>query len=485
MPMDFLQQLAQDYPFVLDFWDQLVDALYICNADGELIYINKSAELLDGYSSTDIYGQSVYTAYGLDNTNSPLLRALYTHKPVRNFAFRYYINGREVHQICNAHPIYRQQECIGAYTIQHDVTNVKEIIEKNIALQQQLFGNYSEQYKQEDKSFDQLKGEHPLFVACKHLAQQAARGESSVFITGNTGSGKEIFSRCIHNASSRCKGPFLAVNCAAIPETLIESLLFGTSKGIYTGAVEREGLFEQAAGGTLFLDEINSMPLESQAKLLRVLEDHTIQHLGSKKKIRTDVRIISSSNTPPQEAIQKRQIREDLFYRLNVINIMIPDLSARRSDVFLLTNHFIAHYNTLFGKHVMDLDDDVLAFFLAFDWPGNVRQLKHCIESAMNFVGKNELTIQWHHLPQYITQNDPVMAGGYRRKAQTPAMNSVEQVRSTLEMNSNVFETIRQQEKEEIIQALMVHQGNVTRTAKVLGITRQALIYRIKKYKIQ
>ncbi len=481
--MDYVRTIAEEHPYLLPFFDAIGDALYFCDAKGNLIYINEAAEKLDGYTNDDIYGRHVHDAYGLDESTSPLLRALTTDQPVVDVMFRYYVNGREICQICNARPMHNKGQVIGAYTIQRDVTNLKEIIEKNIALQKRLFSN-AELGERDRSVFDRILGEHTRFAECKRLAHLASKSDSTVLLVGDTGTGKELFARCIHDASARRDGPFIAINCAAIPESLLESLLFGTSKGIYTGAVEREGLFEQANGGTLFLDEINSMPLVCQTKLLRVLEDKFVQHLGSKDRIAFDARIISSCNKPPHEAIRERQIREDLFYRLAVINIMIPTLKERKSDVFLLANHFITKYNEAFGKHVMEMDPDVLAFFLDFDWPGNVRQLKHCIESAMNFVSEEEFVIRSAHLPHYLVQEDAVKAGGYRKKTEKPLAPPPAAADDDAG-KQNVFESIQERERNAIVAALIDHNGKVAQAAKALGLTRQAMIYRMKKHNIK
>ncbi len=489
-----LEILWKEYPYLIDIFNRLSDAVYICDRNGNLIYINKAAEELDGYSLSDVYGRPVQETYGLDKETSPLLRALTQKEPVVDSVFRYYVNGREIVQVCNAGPLLIGEQVVGGFTIQRDETKIKEIIERNISLQKEIFDNHEEsgeKTKEREDPFSMLLGEDPQFKECKKMALQAARGDSSVMITSKTGCGKELFAKCIHYSSSRKNGPFLAVNCAAIPESLLESLLMGTSKGVYTGAVEREGLFEQAEGGTLFLDEINSMPLASQSKLLRVLEDKIVQHLGSSKKITVNVRIISSSNSSPQEAIVEGQIRADLFYRLSVVNIMIPALAERQGDVFLLANHFISVYNERFKKHILSLDDEVLSFFLDFDWPGNIRQLKHCIESAMNFVDDSDYTIKKHHLPHYILKEQAKGFTGYHQKTNResfiPGTNhiGIEGEKTVRNENVHVFSDIREKEKQDIINTLISCHGNVTKAARQLGISRQSLIYRIKKYNIK
>ncbi|EHL08369.1 PAS modulated Fis family sigma54 specific transcriptional regulator [Desulfitobacterium sp. LBE] len=477
-----LKEIIAQYPFFFDILNTIDASVYFCDINGRLLYVNKAAERLDGYTNEELYGRTVTEIYGLDEETSPMLRALTSEKPLEDISFRYDVNGREIYQICNARPIFLDGKKFGAYTIQKDVTHLMEVIERNIRFQKEMFSPTGDS---EGFGIDSLIGEHPLFKECKKMAIRAAKSDSPVLLTGATGSGKELFARCIHQNSDRNKGPFLAINCAAIPETLLESILFGTSKGIYTGALERKGLFEQAEGGTLFLDEINSMPLVSQSKLLRVLEEKEIAHLGSNERIKVDVRIISSSNTPPQEAISSKQIREDIFYRLAVVNIMIPSLAERKSDIFLLANHFISVFNERFRKHILALDDEVLGFFLKFPWPGNVRQLKHCIESAMNFVTDEDLRISKDHLPVYLFSIDN--AANHGAQGSSPPKEPVDRNRESKPPepeSTGVFSAIVQKEKEQIIKALMENQGNVSKTAKQLGMHRQSLIYRIKKYKI-
>jgi len=478
------KEFINQYPFFCDLLEILDSAVYFCDINGHLLYINKVAERLDGYTNKELYGRTVGESYGLDERTSPMLMALTTEKPVVDKAFRYIVNGREVYQICNARPVFFEGKKVGAYTIQKDVTQLMEVIEQNISLQKKINlpnEDDPEESRQDIVGLDRLIGEHPLFKECKDMAIRAAKSDSPVLLTGETGSGKELFASCIHRNSNRKDGPFLAINCAAIPETLLESILFGTSKGIYTGAVERKGLFEEAEGGTLFLDEINSMPLFSQSKLLRALEEKEIQHLGSKERIKINARIISSSNVFPQDAISKKQIREDLFYRLTVVNIMIPNLASRKSDILLLTNHFIKLYNESFQKHIVGLDEGVLRFFLDFSWPGNVRQLKHCLEAAMNLVTDEDLKIRIKHLPAYLLSGNNVTTGGYLQKM---SIENNKHLKYPEPERTGVFSTIFQKEKEEIIQALIENKGNVSKTAKQLGMHRQSLIYRIKKYNI-
>ena len=273
------------------------------------------------------------------------------------------------------------------------------------------------------------------------------------------------------------------------PESLIESVLFGTVKGAYTGAIDRKGLFEEAHGGTLFLDEVNSMPLTSQAKLLRVLEERVVQPLGGKEQIPIDVRIISSCNSYPQDVFAKKEMRQDLFYRLAVVNILIPPLVERKSDIFLLAHHFIAKYNEKYHKNVLSMEDEITTFFLNYTWPGNVRQLRYCIECAMNLVGEKETTIKKQHLPFYLWKDAEEGSGDrfYREFQNIEDITTPKKKRRRREVElpeKNILGDIQKEEQERIVEALRRSGGNVSKAARDLGLSRQTLVYRMKKYKI-
>jgi arginine utilization regulatory protein len=221
--------------------------------------------------------------------------------------------------------------------------------------------------------------------------------DSAVLVVGETGTGKELFVQSIHHISHRHNGPFIAQNCAALPESLLESLLFGTTKGSYTGAVDRAGLFELADEGILFLDEINSMPLELQAKLLRVLEDGVVRRIGDQRTRKVNVRVIGAINESPLDCVHKGILRPDLYYRLNVFSLFIPPLRERNFDIELLTSHFIEQFNQRFSKYIRNVEHSVFELFHQYNWPGNVRELRHTIEHAMVMAEGHTLTTK--HLP--------------------------------------------------------------------------------------
>lgn len=286
---------------------------------------------------------------------------------------------------------------------------------------------------------------------------------------GETGTGKELFAQSIHEESKRSNGPFLAINCAAIPENLLEGILFGTVKGAFTGAINREGLFEQANGGTLFLDEINSMPLALQSKILRVLEEKKVRRVGGNEEILINPRIISSSNVLPMTAIEQGQIRADLFYRLAVVYLFIPPLRDRIDDLVLLTNYFIQQLNRPLEKNITGLHPEVISAFKRYSWPGNIRQLKHTIECAMNIIPTHEIIISQSHIPSYL--------GIFN----TEKIEVELKTDNTISPPSTILHKIKDQEKDIIIAALMKSKGNVAKAAEDLGLSRQLLQYRLKR----
>ena len=235
-------------------------------------------------------------------------------------------------------------------------------------------------------NFEDILGESPNFVEAKNIARRAAESDSSVLIFGESGTGKELFARAIHNHSSRADHPFVAINCGAIPDELLESEMFGYEKGAFTGAVNTKmGKFEVAENGTLFLDEISEMPLRLQVKLLRAIQEREICRIGSNKVRKINVRIISATNRDLLKMINEGLFREDLYYRLNIIPIRIPPLRERDADIMYIAEYFVDHYNRMFGKKILGISPEARELFLSYPWPGNVRELQNVIEFAVNF----------------------------------------------------------------------------------------------------
>jgi transcriptional regulator with PAS, ATPase and Fis domain len=250
-------------------------------------------------------------------------------------------------------------------------------------------------------NFDDIIGNSESIQRTKTVARYVSQGISSVLIFGETGTGKELFAQAIHNASLRSDKPFIAINCGAVPPSLIEGNLFGYVEGSFTGAKKggSAGIFESANGGTVFLDEISEMEWDLQARLLRVLQEQEVTRLGSSKPIRVNVRIISSTNRNLKRLVEEKKFREDLFYRLNVVELKVPPLKERHDDIQPLTRCFLEKYNRILGRMVEDISAEVLDIFCRHEWPGNVRELQNCIESALNIIEPHEHILQKRHLP--------------------------------------------------------------------------------------
>lgn len=301
----------------------------------------------------------------------------------------------------------------------------------------------------------------------KEMAKKAALSSSPVLVVGETGTGKELFVQAIHGASSRQSAPFIAQNCAALPANLLEGILFGTADGAFTGAKDRVGLLETANGGTLFLDEINSMPLELQAKLLRFLQDGWLRRLGDNSSRRVDVRVIAAMNLAPKEALDRGQLRQDLFYRLNTITLSLPPLRQRMGDVGLLVQSFIQRFNQVMGKQVRGVTKEVLACFEQYGWPGNVRELEHVIEAAMHLTDDD-----WLH-PQDLPADFQGARTLIALEKEHPMVCTV--------VDLPLAEAMEAYERQLVRHALMVSGGNISEASKQLGIPRQTLQSKLKR----
>lgn len=315
------------------------------------------------------------------------------------------------------------------------------------------------------------------------LIRQVAPTRAAVLITGESGTGKEIVARALHRLSPRANGPFVAINCAALPETLMESELFGHEKGAFTGAVERRaGCFELAQGGTLLLDELAEMPIGTQAKLLRVLEDSRVRRLGGKTETLVDVRVVAATNRPPEEAIKKGQLREDLYYRLNVFGLELPPLRRRLDDVPVLAEAILRELNLKHGTRVTGYDAEVLARLQRHTWPGNVRELRNVLERAAIIAGTGNLTLS--HLPASVGGG----SGGPSAAVPLPGALSGASPAAPASPQAGdgivipVGTTVEQAEKSLILMTLAHTKNNKTRAAEILGISLKTLFNKLKEY---
>lgn len=309
---------------------------------------------------------------------------------------------------------------------------------------------------------DALQGESPVMVKLKQQIERIAGLDTSVLLTGESGTGKELAARSLHRQSRRCDGPFVAVNCAALPENLLESELFGHVRGAFTDAREqRKGLFVEASGGTLLLDEIAELPLTLQPKLLRVLEDRRVRPLGSSSEIACDVRVLAATHCDLAKAVAEGKFRSDLYYRLNVIPLELPPLRLRGDDILLLAMKFLHQISGRFNKSVVGLAQPVAACLLAYSWPGNVRELRNTIERAVALTLHDTITID--DLPEALRLKD----------GPPPA--------PSLRIEEQAIVTLEEMEQRYIRQVLEQLDGNRTLAARLLGVDRKTLYRKLKE----
>jgi two-component system response regulator AtoC len=357
----------------------------------------------------------------------------------------------------------------GAYDyVQKPFKNEEVLLALRKAEERESLRRENRALKQElvkENGFEEMLAKSAGMRAIFRTIAKVADYKTTALITGESGVGKELVARAIHRRSERKNGPFIAVNCGAIPENLLESELFGHKRGAFTDAqADRAGLFEQADGGTLFLDEIGELPLALQVKLLRVLQEETLRRVGDNHDIHVDVRILAATHHDLQSEVKAARFREDLFYRINVLHIHVPPLRERREDIPLLIDHFIAQNNSRLGTTIRAIGPDARRLLLEYAWPGNVRELENTIERAM-VLAEGE-TISEGDLPERIHQ------------ARDPIRLQLQSGELSIKRTSRVIEEVL------IRRALTQTKGNRTRAAQLLEISHRALLYKIKDYEI-
>lgn len=449
--------------------------VHVIDKDKKTIVYNETMAKIEGLERSDLLEKAMLLNFpSLNKDTSTLIKVLSTGKPILNRTQTYLnFKGEQITSINSTIPLYEKKEIIGALEIANNITYLRNLSNRLIDLQDELKSSKDSKGKAKQKlnryGFSDIIGENDRLLLAKKIARKASDSSSSVLIYGDTGTGKELFAQSIHYDGMRRNKPFIAQNCAAIPESLLEGILFGTEKGGFTGATKREGIFEQANGGTLMLDEINSMSLSLQAKLLRVLQEGYIRRVGGEKDIPVDVRIIATTNEQPLQSLKNKTIRKDLFYRLNVIYIYIPSLNDRKEDISILSEHFIDKYNKILNKKIEKFSLEVKELFLNHDWPGNVRELSNVIEGAMNIAPDDSRILNAEDFISsiYLMEDKPLK-------------NSVKEKSS----NKTLPQVLYDIEKDMLIESLEKNKNNISRAAKDLGIKRQTLQHKLKKYDI-
>ncbi|SCK11439.1 sigma-54-dependent Fis family transcriptional regulator [Vogesella sp. LIG4] len=467
-------QLTAALGIFTEFLDSLPQPVAIVDNDGNYVYYNEESARQDDYLAAHALGNPLLQVYPkMNQHSSTLLQAAYQGKRYHNqYQLYYNASGKPVHQVHTTLPLQGGHgEIIGAIEIARDLSVINHLHEQFVDLQQRL-------QAQQAQTDDGIITCEPAMQKLVQQAQRLANTDVQVLIYGETGTGKELFARLLHTHSERAGKPYLVLNCAAMPEQLFESALFGTVKGAFTGAEDRAGLLESAHGGTLFLDELNSMPLAVQGKLLRALQEQTFRRVGSSKECQVDVRIIAATNESPQQMLERQRIRPDLLYRLNVGYLTIPPLRERKRDIPLLAQAFLERNGKLTGNRVKRISNAVLDRLQRHSWPGNVRMLENIILRSLIFCENGEEL-------DFVLLEDDEQASDEKAAARLPPPAAEAPLPATpAEGGGTLDEQLAAYERSLLLYYLKRYP-NLSEAARQCGLPRATLQYKMKKYGIR
>lgn len=448
--------------------------IHIVDDTGKIICYSKGCEKVDNMKQQDVIGKNAFDMYDYLENESMQEYVLRTGKKVQDVHVKYKSpSGKVADVISSTYPVFEDdshKKVKAAICVYRDISDyihmAKTIDKLKNDLKSQKLKNNGTQF-----TFKDVVGSSVSIQECVRQGEIVARTEAPVLLAGPTGTGKEVFAQSLHNASPRADKPFVAINCSAIPENLLESTLFGTVKGSFTGALDANGLLETARGGTLFLDEINSMSMGLQSKLLRVLETKRYRKVGGNKEIEMNVRVLSALNQDPIKAINEKRLRSDLYYRLAVFSINLPPLCDRKEDILELVSSFLSSESVPMGKSLYEISDDAKSILLAHDWPGNIRELKHAITHAIYIAPHNNTILTADLLPEYL------------QKLKTEKQFK-EKYLAAREKSRNLKTMLANIEKGILADVLETNHYNISKSARELGISRQNLQYKIRLYKL-
>ena len=470
-----IRNLKKQIAMYQELIDHTLHGVYIIDTEGKIIWINKVSELIDGVKLKDIIGKKDNEVWhdkeqNIDVSLSTILKTQKTGKPSGEQFFTFTDrSGKDVPMFIESFPFYYENQFEYVYSIGYYIDYSEKQLNKIAEYRQHFFDENIRTLNNTKYTLYDIVGAETNFVTTIYMAEKVAKRDAPIMICGETGTGKELFAQGIHNASGHSKGKFVAINCAAIPDNLIESYLFGTVKGAYTGALDKAGLIEEADGGSLFLDELNSLPINVQGKLLRVLQERQACRIGDTKTYRVNCRFISATNQNPRDLVREKSLRSDLYYRLSVVVLDIPPLRERKSDIPLLIKHFVTRSNTQYHTSIKKADSQVLSIFESYSWPGNVRELEHVIEYMMNFVTMTQETLTIQELPSYLR----------------PATASFQLKLDQKIIHPGTLNQMVDEFKQEIIEkTLKTNEWNITKSAKDLGMSRENLYHFIKRLNI-
>lgn len=426
--------------------DSIADGVFTVNPDMKITFLNRAAEKITGVSQLDAIGQYCFEVLrsNICETSCPMRNSLTTGKDYKNRHVNILnTDGKQVPINISTSVLKDERDnIVGGVETFRDFSTIE-------ALRKEIKQSYT---------FEDIVSKNDRVLKIFSILPEISESDTTVLIQGSSGSGKELFARAIHNLSNRKNKPFIAVNCGALPDNLLESELFGYIKGAFTDAKkDKPGRFALARGGTIFLDEVESLSPATQVKLLRVLQEKEFEPLGATSPIKSDVRIISATKINLLDLVNKNEFRDDLFYRLNIVKIELPSLTERRDDIPLLINHFIEKFNHRMGKYITNVSSDVLEILMTYNYKGNIRELENIIEHA--FVMCQNEEIQINHLPLEIYSS--------------PTTNKNE--------NTEVL-PLEKIECQSIMESLERHKGNKVEVAKELKLHRTTLWRKMKKY---
>ncbi|MDR3589408.1 MAG: sigma-54-dependent Fis family transcriptional regulator [Negativicutes bacterium] len=440
------------------------DVISVVDDEGKIIMVNPAYTRLIGMRKEEVLGKS--PTVDIRKGESVHLHVMKTMEAIRGVPLRVGPANREV--IINAAPIIVNGRLRGSVAVAHDISEIKLLTEE-LARVKSLINHGQARY-----TFEDIVAAGSAMQIAVENARRAAITPVTVLLSGESGTGKELFAHSIHHASQRQSRQFIRVNCAAIPETLLESELFGYDAGAFSGALKsgKKGLFEEADGGTLFLDEISEIPPAIQVKLLRVLQEKEITRVGGVKSINIDVRIIAASNQNLDDAIKKGSFREDLYYRINVFPIVIPPLRHRIEELPQLVRHLLTKLNREYGRSIQGISDNAIAVLASYYWPGNVRELENFLGRVLINMRFNEYIIKAAHLPPL-----------HNIMSQNPAHQSQET--DMVLSGGTLSERLEETERRVIASVLAEYKGNRAETARRLNISSRSLYYKLRKYSIK
>jgi arginine utilization regulatory protein len=466
----YLKSLEEKVYCYEAIFDKLDDGLLMSDKNGIIILYNPAQEKLEGLVKESCIGKYLWDVYQYEAPEMSEHRQVFkTQKPIINEYKSHVKNGQsEKYLSYSTYPVIQNNQTLSVFSVSRNESKLLELLSETLELKRKLKNNTITKAFNNGTfyTFDDIKGNSPAMTNTIKEAERMSLIDGNLLIIGETGVGKEMFAQSIHNMSKHNKEKFFAVNCAALPENLLESTLFGTTKGSFTGSVDQDGYLDEVGKGTLFLDELNSLPIYMQTKLLRVFQEKKFRKVGGLKNKDVECRIICAINEDPETLLSEGRLRQDLYFRISRLCLFIPPLRDRPEDIVFLTNYFISKYNEILGKHVKGYTNDLRELLYDYVWPGNVRELEHVIENLVINAESSESELSSSHLPNYLKSK------------------LVKEKNKTRRIEGSLPETLNEAERKIIVEALNRFNWNFTKTSAYLGIIRQSLIYRVKKLDI-